>query len=211
MKKGFTLIELMVVIFIVVILTAGSIAGISASRSRKQVKTTAEKLKYVIEEAIAEARTPSDSSFGVQKIEVDVYPNYSSDQSLKNQVKVYNVVGNTKTEIARLSFKLQKQNGVYLSFPDASPGNSTQGSMSCVSVNLSQPSNCDHIPNVNFLKYYYFKISATGNNIGQITDMNPSISTSVSINVNSGNPSGSDVYIVNINALTGLVRVTKGP
>ncbi|KKQ18129.1 MAG: hypothetical protein US31_C0009G0028 [Berkelbacteria bacterium GW2011_GWA1_36_9] len=184
MKRGFTLIELMVVIAIAVILTIGSIAGISASRSRKQVKTTAEKLKYVIEEAISEARAPSDSSFGVQKIEVDVYPNYSSDQSLKNQVKVYNVVGNTKTEIARLSF---------------------------ISVNLSQPSNCDHIPNVNFLKYYYFKISATGNNIGQITDMNPSISTSVSINVNSGNPSGSDVYIVNINALTGLVRVTKGP
>ncbi|MCL5407702.1 MAG: prepilin-type N-terminal cleavage/methylation domain-containing protein [Patescibacteria group bacterium] len=192
MKKGFTLIELMVVIGIVILITIGSIAGIAASRNRRQVKTTAEKLKYVIAEAISEARSPNDSVFGLEKIEVYIYPYNSITTAMQNQIKVYNCFNSactSKVEDTKLSFKASK--GTYI---DAT----------------NQPSGGNMNKNGTD---YYFRISAKGSSIGQIVDCqtcqaSPPTFDSVFLKVMASD-GGGDIYDVKTYINSGLVVIVK--
>lgn len=119
--NGFTLIEIMLVIAIVIILVAGSIAGMTASRDRRNVKTTADRLKYFLEEARAKAVTPDDTSFGVVKIMIKVFP--ESYAANPNQIRAYTeTASNVETEIA----KFEAPKGITVSVPQ-SP---TDGNMS---------------------------------------------------------------------------------
>lgn len=165
MKSGFTLIELLVAIGIVVLLTAASLTGITASKNRRQVKTTAEKLKYTINEAIAQAKTPDDTLHNLYKIQIRIYPYNSNDPDNTNKVDVYNCFNSTCTSLilnSKLSFKPSK--GVFV---DSSQSPS-QGNM----IKNNSP------------LYYYFSACANTtcsdvcegvtyiNTVGQLTNYN---------------------------------------
>ena len=72
MKKGLTLIELAVVIGIVLLLVFGVLTGLSMSRQRREVKTTAEKLKSMILEARSRAMNPSDDAYGLKGYQIRI-------------------------------------------------------------------------------------------------------------------------------------------
>lgn len=140
MKRGFTLIELMVVIGVIVILTVGSITGLVLTSKRQQVKATAQRLQYIIASAFSQAQNPSDDVFGLTGIEVDIYPYDSNDTNMQNKVRVYyctsidydvdSVNGNKqcpnnqKTEIKSLSFDAPK--GVYFNAANKPSGGNVQ-------------------------------------------------------------------------------------
>lgn len=165
MKKSFTLIEIMLVIAIMIMIIAGSILGIAASSKRRNAKTTAEKIKYIISEAVSQAKSPDENLFGLEKIEFDVYPHNSPNVALRNQIKAYKCFSDISpcadpnNEISKLSFIVPS--GVYLDastygLPQASTYN--HGNMKPV---LYSPNQIDH---------YYFSFSANGTDIGQLRD-----------------------------------------
>lgn len=160
MKKSFTLIELLVVIGIVVLLTAGIVAGLSSGKQKREVKTTAEKLKYVVTEAVSQAKTPDDNLFGLEKIEIRIYPYDSNITDLRNQVHVYNVLGTTSSENTKLSFKAPK--GVYLDAEHPPTNGNMLFDTKCPNYNKPKPASGKD--------YYCFSIFATGSQIGQLTD-----------------------------------------
>jgi len=142
MKKSFTLLELLVVIGILLLLVVGAVVGLSVARSKRQVKTTAEKLKTLIVEAHAAALMPSDAVFGLQKVQVQIYPG--------DKVSVVEIASSQK-EIQKLAIPSGMQIG-----PSAPP---TNGNMSC-SPNCGNPS------------YYYFSFVANDpNTLGQMDDI----------------------------------------
>lgn len=193
MKRSFTLIELMVVIGLVVLLTVGTIAGISASRSKKQVKATADRLRSVISDAVSYAQHPSDTDFGLQKIQIRIYPWNSSDLSgLENVVKVYNI-STTGVEVEKNSFKAP--GGVYLN-SDNPPDS---GNMRCPPLG-----SCGVNPT-----YYYFSVWASSNQVGQITDITSgSAEDKVYLTVSdTQDRSGQENYKVKVFINSGLVTV----
>ena len=72
MKKAFTLIELLVVIGIIVLLTAMSVYLLTASRNKRQVKSTAEQIKSFLMEARSSAMNTADSDTNVTYYEVQL-------------------------------------------------------------------------------------------------------------------------------------------
>src|SRR3972149_9924248 len=79
----------MVVIGIVVLLTAGSVAGISASRTHKQARDSAERIKSFLTDARSRAMTPRDSDFNMKYIRVRIYPFDSTDDQNQNKILLY--------------------------------------------------------------------------------------------------------------------------
>lgn len=212
MKRGFTLIELMVVIGIVVLLTVGSIVGLVSTSTRRQAKSTAEKLQYVIKQAVSEAKNPNDSTYGLYKIEIDIYPDNSVPPSnLKNWVKVYycydaacTVGPTTKVENTKLSF--EAKGGVHLDSDN--PPN--YGNMSCTPSCGSNTT------------YYYFNVCARAfsgagtsgcSQIGQLADYTnlhpPGADSAVFLKVI--DPKSNDTYKVKIYIESGLVVTEKMP
>lgn len=184
----------MVVIGIVVVLTVGSIAGISASRSQRQVKTTAEKLKSFLMEARSMAMNPSDTSFGVAYIKVKIYPyTYTLDSSKTNKI-----------ELQGLDKNGAETGGVIKSF----------GLPSGISIDAEKSSpngNLNSIDTGSKL-YYYFTFDANSSStIGQMGDILP---TKFDIFLKIGPPDkigassiSDEVYKVDMNASTGLITI----
>jgi len=178
LKKSFTLLELLIVVAILLLLVVGAVVGLSVTRSKRQVKTTAEKLKTLMVEAHAAALAPSDAVFGLKKIQVQIYP---ADKG--NKVSVVEVTSSSK-EIQKLAIPSGIQVG-----PSAPP---TNGNMSC-SPDCGNPS------------YYYFSFVANNpNTLGQITDVG---SQSENVKIKVANASGTDVYTLNVDRLTGNVTI----
>ena len=86
MKKGLTLIELAVVIGIVLLLVFDVLTGLSMSRQRREVKTTAEKLKSMILEARSRAMNPSDDAYGLKEVDIRINKGTPYDVSI---IEVY--------------------------------------------------------------------------------------------------------------------------
>lgn len=177
MKKGFTLIELMVVIGVIVILTVGSITGLVYSSKEKNVRGTADKLRSVISAAVSLAQAPNEGDFGTYKIQVRVYTSDSSLVNDQNKVKVFkcttNLPDSCVSEITGLSF--EAPDGVFI---DAGRP-PEQGGL-------------DAVPNSGTPKqFYYFSILATsvnGKYIGQIVDTTGTTDRVFLIVSNTSNP-----------------------
>ncbi|MFA6492962.1 MAG: prepilin-type N-terminal cleavage/methylation domain-containing protein [Patescibacteria group bacterium] len=179
MKKGFTLIELMVVIVIVVIITVTSIVGISASRSRRQVKTTAENLESFLTEARAEATSPDDTSFGVAKLRLEIST---------SGVRLYKVNASNSNLGEMSSPKFSIPGGISVT---------ANGSMTHLTTGCFSANPCD---------YFSFNTSSSSTlSIGQITNTNPAAAASIGIRVSNGN----DSYQVTDDVLTGLITITQ--
>lgn len=177
MKKSFTLLELLIVITILLMLVVGAVVGLSVARGKRQVKTTAEKLKTLIVEAHSAALTPSDTTFGLIKIQVQIYPG--------NKVSIVEVTSGSK-EIQKMAISSGIQIG-----PSAPP---TNGNMSC-SPDCGNPNP----------SYYYFSFVANNPSaLGQVTDVG---SQSENIKIKVSNTSETDVYVLNVDRLTGNVTI----
>lgn len=192
MKKSFTLIELMVVIGLVVLLTAASVAGISASRNRRQVKTTAEKVKSFLMEARSRAMNPDDTSFGVTGIGVRVYPSTSSDVS---KIKTFKIVsGIPNSEVSE--FKFSK--GI-----DVGPGDNSSG---VSSINNKGNMKCDPINCINPVFYFFTFEANSAATLGQIKDSGTDSDgnkTPIFITVTDG----SQTYTLKMNNITGIITI----
>lgn len=201
MKHGFTLIELMVVIGIVVLLTVGSVYGISNSRSGRQVKTTAEKLKSFLMEARSMAMNPSDTSFGVICIRTKIYP-FNSANSKKNLVEVIevkNFCNGSNDQEGNILATLTMSKGANIDSDHKPP----YGNMNCGSGGVKAP--CG-----NNIDYYYFSFNASdSNSMGQISDVIP-LHFNVYMNIGDNSWSNNqnlEHYKLEVDAFTGLIKV----
>lgn len=189
MKRGFTLIELMVVITLVVLLTIGSIYFLSVANERRQTKTTVEKVKSIIEQAVSMARIPSDTEFGLEKIQIRIIIGEP------NEVKVYRIYKNnnpTPTEETKLYYKVP--DGVYL-IDDKLPNNNM--------TKLPDPNNPAN-------SYYYFSVDAKGSQIGQLTDT-PNSVYPVFFNVFNKSGINDADYKITVFPDSGMVTTEKMP
>lgn len=178
-SRGFTLIEIAVLILILVMLIVGGVSSLSSSKKRRDVKTTAEKLKTLVLEARSQALTPADTAFGLQKIQVRIY----QDMAQIPQVEVFEIKGagaGTPTIISGLN--LQVPTGTSIAPPTGTGNMSASGT-----------------------DYYYFSFVANASNsLGQLTDTNPSGATNVIINVASN-----ETYQLTVNKTSGGVEMVK--
>lgn len=130
-KRGFTLIEILIAIGIIVILTSLTIYGLTSARSRRSVKTTAEKLKTFLVEARGSATTPSATSFGLACMRVK----YDKTNSLINVFEVKNNCDQSGLEAIKATSTFNIPKGISLTIP---PPNQNGFSFSATEPTIGQ-------------------------------------------------------------------------
>lgn len=210
MKKSFTLIELLVVLGLMMLLTIGSIIGLSASSSRSKAKSTAEQVKVFLMDARSDVMMPQDNVYGMSALQVRIYPFYGyadpiiipgdPDPNARNVIKIFSkaTVGSITNYTYIDEFKMPS--GLYLDTDNASPWGNTNCGDACGSSSL------------NFYYYFYNLDASNSNTIGQIIGTNSQ--HTVYLKVGAGDASGtgitwSDVYKLEIDKTTGNITLCQ--
>ena len=183
-SRGFSLIELLVVISITALLVVAGVSSLSHSKTSRQVKTTAENLRNFLTEARSLAMNPEASSFGTEKIVVQI------DQDVNNRtlVKLIEVKSDGPVPLQK-NFLSPSKVKIIPSTPDGD-------NMKCIGDCASSPAS------------WYFSFLAKDDpprSIGQIADnRNPG---PIKINVESG----SIKFQLTVDQLTGNIGIENLP
>ncbi|HLB95417.1 MAG TPA: hypothetical protein VJK26_00740 [Patescibacteria group bacterium] len=201
MKKSFTLIELMVVIGIVVLLTAGSVAGISASRTRKQARDSAERIKSFLTDARSRAMAPRDSDFNMKYIQVRIYPFDSTVEANRNKIFLYklnrdNPIGEDTSDV-RIDEQVVSRGAFLDADIYSSPGLLKECVTPCVQTRTKDSN----------LVYFYYNYKMTGLLLGQIQPATSGPESNVTLRTDNDNAFQNDYYQINLDGASGMIRI----